>query len=124
MSATYAYLDAGDRQSATDLLVREVRRPRHSGSLSADARLGPLSAGASIAYVGARTDDDFSRFPAPRVRLAPYVLGGARLAYELVPGVELFGRVSNLFDADYRDVVGYATQGRTVHGGIRLRRGD
>ena len=37
---------------------------------------------------------------------------------------ELFGRVSNLFDANYRDVVGYATQGRTVYGGVRLRRGD
>ena len=124
VSATYAYVDAEDRQDADDLLVREIRRPRHSGSLSADAQVGPLTVGASVAYVGARTDSDFSRFPAPRVRLNDYVLGDARLAYRLAPGVELFGRVSNLFDAAYQDVVGYATQGRTFHGGVRLRRGD
>ncbi|CAA9502795.1 MAG: hypothetical protein AVDCRST_MAG91-1155 [uncultured Sphingomonadaceae bacterium] len=124
VSATYAYVDAEDRQSADDLLVREVRRPKHSGSLSADAQVGQLSAGASIAYVGARIDNDFSDFPAVRVRLNDYVLGSARLAYRITPAIELFGRVSNLFDADYRDVVGYATQGRTVYGGIRVRVGD
>jgi len=36
----------------------------------------------------------------------------------------MFGRVSNLFDADYQDVVGYATQGRTIYGGVRVRLGD
>lgn len=124
VSATYAYVDAEDRQSVDDPLVREVRRPKHSGSLSADAQVGPLNAGVSIAYVGARIDPDFSRFPAPRVRLDDYVLGDARLAYRIAPAIELFGRVSNLFDANYRDVVGYATQGRTFYGGVRVRVGD
>ncbi|MEA2283923.1 MAG: hypothetical protein QOK21_4530, partial [Solirubrobacteraceae bacterium] len=30
-------------------------------------------------------------------------------------------RVENAFDARYQDVVGYATAGRTVYAGLRLR---
>lgn len=124
ISANYAYLDADERQVAGAAAVKEVRRPTHSGSVSADARFGGFSAGASIAYVGKRIDTDFSSFPATRVRLGDYVLAGARVAYRVAPAIELFARASNLFDANYRDVVGYATQGRTVYGGIRLRYGD
>ncbi len=123
LSANYAYLDAEDRQAAGDALVREVRRPRHSGSISADARLGRFGAGASVAYIGARADNDFATFPATSVRLNDYVLANARVAFRIAPALELFARGSNLFDASYTDVVGYATQGRTVYGGIRLRYG-
>ena len=122
--ASYAYLDAGERQIAGTSLLKEVRRPRHSASLAGDGRWGALSAGISLAYVGTRIDTDFDSFPAARVRLDDYVLGGARIAYRIAPAVELFARVSNLFDADYQDVVGYRTQGRTLYGGIRLRYGD
>ena len=34
--------------------------------------------------------------------------------------VELFGRVSNLFDARYQDVFGYRTEGRGIYAGVRL----
>lgn len=124
LSASYAYLDAEERTVAGEALVKEVRRPRHSASLAADGRWGGLTAGLSMAYVGARTDTDFNSFPATRVRLGSYLLGGARVAYRVAPNVELFARASNLFDEEYQDVVGYATQGRTLHGGIRLRYGD
>lgn len=124
LSAGYAYLDAEDRQVAGGALVKEVRRPKHSGSVSADGRFGRVSAGVSIAYVGSRIDNDFGSFPAPRVRLGDYVLGTARVAYRVAPTVELFARVSNLVDERYQDVVGYATQGRTLYGGVRLRYGD
>ena len=124
LSGNYSLLDADERAVAGGAFVKEVRRPRHSANFAADARLGSVSAGVSLAYVGARTDTDFGSFPAQRVRLDNYVLGGARLGYRIAPQLELFGRVSNLFDAKYQDVVGYATQGRTVYGGVRVRLGD
>ena len=105
--------------------IKEVRRPKWSGALVADGSRGRFSYGASLAYSGARTDVDFDQFdPATNsskvVRLSGYVLAGARLGYRVSPGVELFGRVANAFDRDYRDVVGYRPSGRSVNGGIRL----
>lgn len=116
LSATYAYLDASEPAG------RELRRPRHSGSVAADGASGRLSYGAALTYTGARLDRDFDLFPSPLVRLPSYWLGSARLAYRVAPSVELFGRVANAFDRRVVDVVGYRAEGRTVFAGIRLGR--
>jgi vitamin B12 transporter len=42
------------------------------------------------------------------------------LAYSLGKTWELFGRIENATDEDYREVTGYNTAGRTVYGGARL----
>ena len=117
LSATYAYLDASEPAG------RELRRPRHSGSVAADGALGRLSYGAALSYTGARLDRDFDLFPAPLVRLRSYWLGSARVAYRVAPTVELFGRVANAFDRQVVDVVGYRAEGRSVFAGIRLGAG-
>jgi len=122
LSANYTYLDADQRQSAGGAAVREVRRPRHSGNFVAYGTVGRLSWSAGLSYVGARTDTDFDVFQT--VRLGAYVLGTARVGWRIGDSLEAFARVENGFGADYRDVAGYATAGRTVHAGIRIRLGD
>ncbi|MEO7504455.1 MAG: TonB-dependent receptor [Sphingomicrobium sp.] len=114
LSATYAWLDA------TESGLIEQRRPRYSGSVALDGVRGRFSYGASIAYVGARIDSDYDVSPAPRVRLAPYWLAGGQLAYRLAGPLDVTLRIANAFDAQYQDVVGYHTEGRSVHGGIRV----
>lgn len=114
LTATYAYLDA------TEPAGRELRRPRHSGSIAADGGFGRLSYGAAMSYTGTRLDRDFDLFPAPLLRLDPYWLASGRLAYRLSRQVELFGRVANAFDEETMDVVGYRREGRTAYAGIRL----
>ncbi len=116
LAATYSYLDASEPSFAGHL--REVRRPRHSGSVTLDGARGNFTYGASIAHVGRRGDTDFDIFQ--RVSLSPYWLAGARVAYAVRPGVELFGRVANVFDDRYQDVVGYRTEGRSAYAGLRL----
>ncbi len=86
----------------------------------ADGRQGSLTYGASIAYTGARRDTDFDVFPFRPVRLEPYWLAGARVAYEITGGVKLFARIANAFDATYQDALGYRTEGRSVYAGLRL----
>jgi vitamin B12 transporter len=122
LSATYAYLDATEPGAIASTQLRETRRPKHSGSIAADGRSGRVTYGASVAYVGARGDTNFDVFPAQKVRLNAYWLAGAKVGYSLRPGVELFARGSNLFDARYQDVFGYRTEGRAVYAGIRLDR--
>ncbi|MCL6678215.1 TonB-dependent receptor [Sphingomonas sp. RG327] len=120
LSATYAYLHATEPGAIPSSQLREVRRPKHSGSLALDGASGRLTYGGSVAYVGTRSDTNFDVFPAQKVRLKAYWLAGGRVAYPVRPGVELFARVSNLFDAKYQDVVGYRTEGRAVFAGVRL----
>ncbi|WP_205481763.1 TonB-dependent receptor plug domain-containing protein [Sphingomonas arenae] len=120
LSAQYAYLDAEERTDPLGRAVKEVRRPKHSGAIALDGTRGRLTYGASLAYTGTRTDRDFDQFPAAVVRLDPYWLAGARVAWRVTKAFELFGRVANAFDADYQDVVGYRTEGRSAYAGLRL----
>lgn len=123
LTANYAYLRASEPDSPGMLQLRETRRPKHSGSIALDGASGLLTYGASVAYAGARSDTDFDVFPARPVRLGAYWLAGARVGYQLRPGIELFARGSNLLDQSYQDVFGYRTEGRALFAGIRLAGG-
>jgi vitamin B12 transporter len=119
LNANYAYLRATQPDAATDRQLYELRRPRHSGSVALDGAMGRWSYGASLAYVGSHLDrQDVAPFGV--VRLRSYWLAGARVAYSLRPGVEVFARGSNLFDAAYEDSAGYRNEGRGLFLGIRL----
>ena len=52
------------------------------------------------------------------------LLASVNVGYRLLPQLELFARAENLFDADYQDVVGYNTPGRTIHAGLRVALGN
>ena len=119
LSANYAYLKASQPTGALNRQLEEWRRPRHSGSLSADGGLGRWRYGGSIAYVGSHLDRQ-EVAPFAIVRLDDYWLAGARVAYAIRPGIELFARVSNLFDQEYQDTAGYRTEGRGLFVGISL----
>jgi vitamin B12 transporter len=124
LGGSYSYIDTRELGGSGGAALREVRRPRHSGSLYGSWSQGPLTLGASLAYVGRRIDRDFDLFPAPRVALGAYTLGSARIAYRITRALEAYVRADNAFDARYRDVVGYSTPGRAVYAGLRLRLGD
>ncbi len=124
IDANYTFLDAKDQQVANGAQLREVRRPRHSANLVFDYRAGPLTLGGSVAYIGKRDDTDFDVFPAATVKLDEYFLASARIGYRVTENIELFGRVSNLFDEEYRDVVGFETPGIAAYAGLRLRLGN
>ena len=118
LTANYSYLKASEPDGLSQ--IREVRRPKHSGSVALDGASGRLSYGASIAYTGARRDTNFDAFPAQAVRLGSYWLSGARIAYAVGGRLELFARAANAFDQRYQDVFGYRTEGRSLYAGVRL----
>lgn len=119
LSASYAFLNSTE-PAAPGPLLREARRPTHSGSVALDGSSGRWRFGASLAYSGARADTDFDAFPARPVRLEGYWLAGARIGYQVTPSFELFARGSNLFDSDYQDAFGYRTEGRALFAGVRI----
>jgi len=119
LGANYALLHSTQPDTVSGLQVRERRRPKHSGSIEADGTSGPWSYGGSIAYAGSHLDT-LEVAPFGIVRVRPYWLADARIAYVLKPGIELFGRVTNLLDTNYEEVAGYHTEGRGWFAGIRL----
>lgn len=121
LSATYAYLKAKQPDPVTGEQLAEARRPKHSGSIAADGSSGPLSYGASLAYVGKHIDNR-DIFPFDRLALRSYWLADARVGYTLRPGVELFARGSNLLNEHYQDVYTYRTEPRAFYAGVRFNR--
>jgi vitamin B12 transporter len=119
LTANYAYLKATQPNALINRQVEEQRRPRHSGSIAGDGKIGRWSYGASIAYVGSHLDREEVP-PFGIVGVHSYWLANARVGYALSPGVELFARGSNLFDAHYEEVAGYHTEGIGGFVGVRL----
>ncbi len=113
----YTYTDS------TENAARELRRPRHAGSVQADYSFlqarGRLTLTAD--YGGTRQDVFFPPFPEPSqiVTLDNYWLVDVAAQYNVSDGITLFVRASNLLDTEYEQVYGYRTQGRSTFAGIR-----
>ena len=55
------------------------------------------------------------------MELDGYEVLDIRAAFDVGDSLELFGRVENVFDADYRTVAGYNSPGRGAFLGVRAR---
>lgn len=119
LTATYAYLNATQPDNVLMQQVRELRRPRNSGSLALDGAAGRITYAASIAYVG-RHLDDRDVFPFDPVTLGAYWLANAKVAYSVTPRVQLFARMTNALNQKYQDVFSYRTEPRGIFVGVRL----
>lgn len=70
-------------------------------------------------YVGSREDLDFSTFE--NVELKPFHLLDLYISHQfLYNKVKLFASVTNLFNEDYVEILGYSTKGRNVSLGVNL----
>ena len=110
VSANYAYIDAEDGNGNA-----LSRLPEHSGdvTLSLDPE-GPLSGAVLVRYNGDEANTDGTTLDGwTRVDLTG--------SYDLTDSVELFGRIENLFDEHYQQILGYGTPGLSGTVGLRLR---
>lgn len=121
ISLNYTYTDASENGT------RELRRPRHAGSVQADYGFhdgrGHLSLTAD--YGGTRLDTFFPPWPATpeTVMLDDYWLVDLAVQYAVTEALQLFARASNLLDTGYEQVYGYRTPGRALYAGARVRFG-
>ena len=120
LGGAYTFLNATEPDGS-----REIRRPRHSGRIDLgyvfDNGRGKLTL--SGVYNGRATDYAFTLpFFDPRVlvTLDDYWLVTAAASYQIQPGVEVFGRIENLLDIDYREIYGFNTPGIAAYGGVKL----
>lgn len=110
ISANYAFIDAEDGNG------NELSRlPEHSGDVtfSVDPD-GPLSGAVLVRYNGEEASTDGTTLDGwTRVDITG--------SYDITESVELYGRIENLFDEDYQQILGYGTPGLSGSLGLRLR---
>lgn len=117
LTGSYTSLDS------TEPAGIEVRRPKDQAALDASWRIGggPIQLNLGVTYNGKQYDTDFGTFL--RTAQDPYTLVRLGASYQLNDKVELYGRVENLMDEDYEEVIGYLGAPRGVFFGIRFRDG-
>ncbi len=113
VAGVYSLVDTEDRNTGNWL----ARRPRHSGTLFADweSDFG-FNLGADLRIVGDSYDDAGNL-----TRLDGYEVVDLRASQDIGDNLTLFGRVENVFDADYETVAGYGTPGRGAFIGLRAQ---
>ncbi len=117
IGAHYSLVDATSRSPDISFGKQLARRPRDSASFVVDWK-SPwgLALGSTLTLTG----DSFNNL-ANTVPLDGYALASVRASYPVTEQFELFGRVENLFDAQYETVKGYGTLGRNAYVGVRAK---
>lgn len=117
LALNYTYLDAENPDGSV-----EIRRPRHELGLSATLAVmqGRGDVTASLRHVSGNYDTQYWG-SYPTEELPSYTTVNLAAGYDVTRNVRLTGRVVNLFDKEYSDVWGYASQGRTAYLGLQAK---
>lgn len=97
---------------------RLARVPIDQASLGLSYRPIPaLQLNVDYRFVGARNNDANN---SPEGKLGAFGVVSATASYDINKTVQVFGRVENLGDAQYEEIIGYGTPIRSIFGGIKL----
>lgn len=93
---------------------RLARRPKHLFNVGTDYKWGDLTTTLLGKYVGEQRDNgtQYNR---------SFFTADIRANYDITDKVAIYGRIDNIFDQDYQEVLTYNTSGTAVFSGIRLR---
>lgn len=118
IDGNYTYSPSEDRSPGATTFGRQLpRRPRNAANGSATYTLpSGLSGGVAVRWSGETFDN-----ATHTIRLAPYTLVDLRAGLPITKTLALFGRVENLFDAQYQTAYRYGTLGRSFYAGFRGR---
>ena len=118
-SARIDYTYSKTKDKTTDAPI--LRRPEHKVNLNFDQSItDALKTKLQILSVSKRNDTDFRPYPYEDVVLEAYKLINISASYNVMNNLTLTGRVHNLFDEDYEEVLTYNTAGRSLYGGIKV----
>ena len=114
--ANVSYIDSVEENQ------HEIRRPKRLGWLefrSTDWR--GYTGRFALSYNGSQFDNDFSTFPATRVRLDGYSLLHISVSKQVSNAVKLSIRSENLLDVQYENVIGFNTPPRQLFFSISIK---
>src|SRR5262249_7649242 len=114
-AAGYTYLDTEDETTGLQLF----RRPKNSGSASISYDASRWGASMALVSVGQRLENDFSTFPPQLVFNQSFTTVAVAGYYQIVQQLKLTGRIENLFDKEYQEVLTFPAPGIGFYGGIK-----
>jgi vitamin B12 transporter len=116
LGLNYTYTDTREPNGTV-----EIRRPRHEVGLSAtlDTYNGRGTVTVNVRHVSGLFDNEFFGAFRTDVKMPAFTTVDLATTYQLNDNVELYGRIENLFDEDYQEVLGFATRGATAYVGLR-----
>jgi outer membrane cobalamin receptor len=98
-----------------------LRRPRHQGSVDAVVSKSKWSGFAQILVRGETLDAEPAFGPSGGLFVNDgYAVTNLGAAWRTVPWISVEGRILNLFDTAYEEVLGYPNPGRTAYVGVRV----
>ena len=122
LKVQYTFSDGNDAKGAA-----LVRRPKHAAHVDAGYRFDEDRARVNLGvdYVGDQRDIEYSNYFGSQraVILDDHVLVGVNASYRLSEEAEIYGRVENLLDTDYQNVLGYDNPGIGFYVGFRTALG-
>ncbi len=120
LTGTYTYTNAiDDYEQSPEYKQELLRRPKNQFYLYTNYYIYQnFDVNLSIKYVGKRIDKDFSSFPAKRITMPDYTLVNLSASYKVNNLFTIYGRIENLFDKKYEDVLYYGTLGRSFYVGV------
>ena len=119
VSGSYTWLRTAENRTTGGRLLR---RPEHSGSVSASYRFPRwVQLDTSALLASSSADTNFSSFPAENVENDGYVKWDAGVTVTPWPHLSLVARVENLLDDDYEEAYGFPALGRTFWGGAAVQ---
>ncbi|MDP3174891.1 MAG: TonB-dependent receptor [Phenylobacterium sp.] len=116
LKANYTWTEALN-DSGANRGKQLTRRPEHMGFAQAtyDWPIG-LSTAIAARYAGRTFNND-----ANTIAVSDYVVVDLRATYPIREGLEVYGRVENLFDEDYQTILNFGTPDRGAFVGLRAR---
>jgi vitamin B12 transporter len=113
---SYTYTETKDKVTGLELL----RRAKNKAGFDANYRfLKNGNINLNLIYVGKRADISYVGYSAIRVKTPGYVLTNLAASYNLTKNIQIFGRIDNLFNKNYEEVIGYGTPGASAFIGIK-----
>ena len=97
-----------------------LRRPRHSGSVQVLWNWKRMNVTSTTVFVGRRQDSDFVGLDPPLIWNNGYTDSDLTWSYRSFGHVTYYGRVGNLLNQKYMEVLGYPALKLTYRAGIRL----
>lgn len=122
IKTNYTFMETNDKsEGSPDKDMPLLRRPKHKAALiTTYSFLDRGDITMEIIYVGKRDDKDFSTFPAARVTMADYTIVNFAAQFDVTHWITINGRIENIFDKDYEEVLGYATYGFSGSLGVKV----
>ncbi len=117
----YTFTNAKDEsETSADFGEQLLRRPKNKIALNLNYAYKNLTSNFEIINNGKRFDKDFAELPAKRVELKSYTLMNFAASYSLTGNIKFFGRVENILNEDYEEILFYGNAKRSFYAGLKL----